>query len=167
MPRRTTTQLDAKLDWVKDRLKKTVDIAMERVIAHNESPKTFPLPADPKSLERALHKVFEALPRKSQKDTIEKVNKTLKAGREARTKIYGDLVDIDFRSTAPVLQQVKTKPVPAIVKFTQADLTEVRSRLKMPSVVKPQKPSKPTPRQAAVGDRGGVRGSEPDLHQTY
>jgi hypothetical protein len=148
MSKRNTTQLDAKLGWIKDRLAKTVDIAMERVIAHNENPQYYPLPSNPKSLERALHKLFEALPRKNQKDTIEKVNKTLKAGRDARTKIYGDLVNIDFRSTAPVIQQVKVKPVPANLKITEADLTEIRSRLKLPSAVKPQKPSKPTPAQA-------------------
>lgn len=148
MSKRNTAQLDTKLDWIKDRLKKTVDMALERVIAHNENPEYYPLPADPKSLERALHKLFEALPRKNKKDTIERVNKTLKAGRDARTRIYGDLVDINFRSTAPVVQQVKTKPVPANLKLTQADITEVRSRLKLPPVVKSQKPLKPTPAQA-------------------
>ena len=148
MSNRNITQLDTKLDWVKDRVKKTVDIALERVVAHNENPQYYPLSADPKSLERALHNLFEALPRKNKKDTIEKVNKTLKAGRDARTKIYGDLVDIDFRSTVPVVQQMKIKPVPANLKFTQADLTEVRSRLKLRRVVKPQKTSQPTPAQA-------------------
>ena len=143
MPKPNTSPLDAKLDWLKDRLNKTIDIAMERVVAHDENPKYYPLPTDPKSLERALHKMFEALPRKNKKDTIEKVNKTLKAGKAARTKIYGDLVDINFRSTAAVVAQVKTKPVPANRKFTQADVTEIRTRLKLPTAVKSQKPPVP------------------------
>jgi hypothetical protein len=136
--------LDEKLDYVKGRLAKTIDIALERVVAHDENPSYFPLPNDPKSLERAMHRMFQALPRKNKKDVIEKVNRTLKAGREARTKIYGDLVDIDFRSTTPTVGQVKAKPVPDNIKFTDADLTEMRSRLKLPTSVKPQKPPKPT-----------------------
>jgi hypothetical protein len=150
MSKANITNLDTKLGWVKDRVKKTVDIALERVIAHNENPQYFPLPSDPKSLERALHKLFESLPRRNQKDLIEKVNKTLKAGREARTNIYGDMADVDFRSKTPILDQVKVKPVPANLKLTQADVTEIRSRLKRTSVVKPQKPSKPVPAQAVV-----------------
>ena len=146
MRKPNTSPLDTKLDWLRDRLNKTIDIAMERVVAHDENPKYYPLPTDPKSLERALHKLFEALPRKNKKDTIEKVNKTLKAGKAARTKIYGDLVDINFRSSAAVVEQVKTKPVPANLKFTQADVTEIRTRLKLPTAVKSQK-SKPVPAQ--------------------
>jgi hypothetical protein len=150
MPRPNTVSLDRKLDWVKDRLNKTIDIALERVIAHDENPSYFPLPSDPKSLERALHTLFETLPRRNKKDLIEKVNKTLKAGREARTKIYGDMANVDFRSKTPILDQVKIKPVPENLKITEADVTELRSRLKLPSVVKPQKPSKPVPAQAVV-----------------
>lgn len=150
MPRPNTVSLDRKLDWVKDRLTKTIDIALERVIAHDENPAYFPLPSDPKSLEWALHRLFGTLPRRNKKDVIEKVNKTLKAGREARTKIYGDMANVDFRSKTPILDQVKIKPVPENLKITQADVTELRSRLKLPSVVKPQKPSKPVPAQAVV-----------------
>jgi hypothetical protein len=87
--------------------------------------------------------LFGALPRKSQKDAIERVNKTLKAGRDARVKIYGDLANVDFRSKTAIVDQVKIKPVPEAFKFTQADATELRSRLK-----RSQKPSK---RAAARG----------------
>jgi hypothetical protein len=132
MPKANLTNLDAKLDWAKDRLSKTIDIALERVVAHDENSRYYPLPSDPRSLERALHKLFETLPRKNKKAVIEKVNTTLKAGRDARTKIYGDLVDIDFRSTAPVIAQVKAKPVPERFMITEADATELRSRLKLP-----------------------------------
>ncbi|HJQ69712.1 MAG TPA: hypothetical protein VKA70_12105 [Blastocatellia bacterium] len=146
MPKANTAQLDRKIDWVKDRLAKTIDIALERVIAHHENPQTFPLPNDPKSLERAFHKMFASLPRRSQKDAVERVNKTLKAGRDARTKIYGDLADVDFRSKTPIVDQVKVKPVPDAFKFTEADATELRNRLKS-RAAKPRKSSKPQPAQ--------------------
>lgn len=139
--------MDRKIDWVKDRLVKTIDIALERVVAHNENPEYFPLPSDPRSLERALHKLFEALPRRNKKDTIERVNRTLKAGRDARTKIYGDLANVDFRSKTSLVDQVKIKSVPEVFKFTQADVTELRSRLKKPTAAKPQRSSKPVPAQ--------------------
>lgn len=146
MPKVSTAQLDRKIDWVKDRMAKTIDIALERVIAHNENPQYYPLPSDPRSLERAFHRLFEALPRKNQKDAIERVNKTLKAGRDARTKIYGDLANVDFRSKTSIVEQVKIKPVPEVFKFTQADMTELRSRLKRPAA-RPQKPTRPAPAQ--------------------
>jgi hypothetical protein len=130
MPKADTAQLDTKLDWVKDRLAKTIDIALERIIAHHENPKNYPLPSDPRSLERAFNKLFETMPRKKQKELIEKVNKTLKAGRDARTKIYGDLANVDFRSTTPIVDQVKVKPVPESFKFTQVDATALGRRLK-------------------------------------
>jgi hypothetical protein len=136
------------LDFVKDRVTKTVDIAWERVIAHNENPGYYPLPSDPRSLEQALHQLFESLPRKSQKDVIEKVNKTLKAGSAARKTIYGDLADVNFRSSTSLVNQIKTKPVPENMKFTDADLAEARSRLKL-RTVKPRKASPSAPAQAA------------------
>ena len=148
MPILNRTQLDTKLDWLKDRVGKTVDIAWERVIAHNENPGYYPLPSDPKSLEQALHQLFKALPRKGQKELIEKVNKTLKAGSAERKKIYGELAEVDFRSSASLVNQVKAKPVPENMKFTNADLTEARSRLKL-KTVKPRKASPVEPAQAA------------------
>jgi hypothetical protein len=148
MPRQTSSQLNTKLNWLKDRMTKTVDIAWERVIAHNENPSYYPLPSGSNSLERALHQLFEALPRKNQKDVIEKVNKTLKAGSAARKTIYGDLADVNFRSSASLVDQIKTKPVPENMKLTDADITEARRRLKLPAA-KPQKAERAKVRQAA------------------
>jgi hypothetical protein len=162
MPRQKITTLDTKLEFVKDRAKKTIDIALERVIAHNENPGYYPLPSDPRSLERAFYKLFETMPRKKQKELIEKVNRTLKAGKEARTKIYGDLANVDFRSKTAIVDQVKVKPVPENIKITEADVTELRRRLKLPaavtppSAVKPQKRSRPVPAQAAEATELGL-----------
>ena len=147
MPRQGNSQLDTKLNWLKDRMAKTVDIAWERVIAHNENPSYYPLPSDTKSLERAFHQLFQALPRKSQKDLIERVNKTLKAGSAARANLYGDLAQVDFRSSTSLVNQIKTKPVPENMKFTDADINEARSRLKL-NTAKPQKAARSI-RQAA------------------
>ena len=134
MPR--TSPLDTKLHWLKQRTSQSIDIALERVIAHNENPSYFPLPSDSKSLERALHRLFQTLPRKNQKDLIDKVNTTLKASTAQRKQIYGDLAEVDFRSSVSIVDQVKVKPVPANLQVTEADLTEIRSRLKL----KPAKP---------------------------
>jgi len=134
------------LDWLKQRTSKSIDIALERVVAHNENPQFYPLPSDSKSLERALNRLFETLPRKKQKDLIDKVNKTLKASSVQRNQIYGDLADVDFRSSSSIVDQVKIKQVPANLQVTQADLNEIRSRLKL-QPVKPQKPSLPSPTQ--------------------
>jgi hypothetical protein len=143
MTRPNAAQLDTKLDFLKDRMKKIIDISLERVVAHNEKPKDYPLPGDSKSLERALNKMFNALPKKNQKQVIEKVNKTLKAPAAERKRIYGDLADVNFRSSASMVEQVKSKPIPSALKFTEADLNAIRGMLKR----NPTKP--PKPQQAA------------------
>ena len=56
-----TSPLDTKLHWLKQRTSKSIDIALERVVAHNENPQYYPLPSDSKSLERALNRLFETL----------------------------------------------------------------------------------------------------------
>ena len=135
----SSIKLDTKLEFAKDRLKKTIEIALERVIAHYENPGYFPLPSDGNSLEWALHNMFETLPRRNKKDVAEKVNKTLKASKAERQRIYGDLEDVDFRSTNSLVNQIKTKPVPKNMKFTNVDLIEVRNRLRL-GPVKPKRP---------------------------
>src|SRR5580765_8559983 len=142
MSKSNTSPIDTNLDWLKQRTSKSIDIALERVVAHNENPQFYPLPSDSKSLERALHRLFETLPRKNKNDLIDKVNKTLKASSAQRKQIYGDLADVDFRSSSSIVDQVKIKPVPANLQVTEADLNEIRRRLKL-KPVKPQKPSLP------------------------
>jgi hypothetical protein len=142
MTRPNAAQLDTKLDFLKDRMKKIVDLSLERVVAHNEKPQDYPLPAESKSLERALHKMFNALPKKNQKRVIEKVNKTLKAGADERKRIYGDLAEVNFRSSVSMVEQVKSKPVPSALMFTEADLNAMRGKLKR-SPARPQKLKQP------------------------
>jgi hypothetical protein len=142
MTRPNAAQLDTKLDFLKDRMKKIVDLSLERVVAHNEKPQDYPLPAESKSLERALNKMFKALPKKNQKRVIEAVNKTLKAPADQRKRIYGDLAEVNFRSSVSMVEQAKIKPVPSALKFTETDLNEIRGKLKR-NPVKPPKLRQP------------------------
>ena len=154
MPVSNAAQVNTKLNFLKDRMKKIVDISLERVVAHNENPQYYPLPANSKSLERALHTMFKALPNRDQRKLIDKVNKTLKAGTAERKRIYGDLAEVNFRSSASLVDQVKTKPIPSNLKFTEADLNEIRGRLKL----EPCKVSKaPGARAGGRGDRDVIR----------
>src|SRR5215216_1200308 len=145
-------QLDTKLNWLKERVSRVIDMSLERVVAHNENPQYYPLPGDNKSLERALHRLFESLPARNKKKVIDKVNKTLKANSTERNRIYGDLAEVNFRSSASLVEQVKSKPLPSNIKLTQADVNELRRRQKL-QPVKPRKPARLVPAQAAVASQ--------------
>jgi hypothetical protein len=149
MSRSTPSQLNTKLDWLKERTKKTMELALEKVVAHHDNPGQYPLPGDAKSLERALNRLFQALPAGSRRKTIDKVENTLKAGSAERNRIYGDLAGIDLRSAVPVVQQVKALPVASNIKFTQAELDEIRGKRKAPPFLKDKRASRAAPAQAA------------------
>jgi hypothetical protein len=141
------SQLKTKLDWLKERTNKTIDLALEKVVAHEENPGQYPLPGDAKSLERTLNRLFQALPAGNRRKTIDKVNKTLKAGSAERSRIYGDLAGINLRSAVPVVQQVKALPVASNLKFTQEELDELRGKRKPLPFIKNKKASQPAPTQ--------------------
>lgn len=141
------SQLKSKLEWLKERTKKTMDLALEKVVAHHENPGQYPLPGDAKSLERTLNRLFQALPDRNQRKTIDKINATLKAGSADRNRIYGDLAGINLRSAVPVVQQVKALPVASNLKFTEAELDELRGKRKTLPFIKHKRASQPAPQQ--------------------
>jgi len=69
-------------------------------------PRSIP-PSESKSLERLWNNLFETLPRKNKNDLIDKVNTTLKRQRHREKQIYGDIADVDFRSSPLLFDQVK------------------------------------------------------------
>jgi hypothetical protein len=138
---------DQKLQKLSRRLQQTIDLTIEKVVAHNEDPKKYPLPAKAKSLERVFHNLFEELPKKHRKAVIEAANKTLKASGTERNRIYGELAAVNLRSAVSLVDQVKTVPVPASLQFTPAEQKELMTKMKQ-LVPKPKR--KPTVARAAV-----------------
>lgn len=145
-------QLHPKLGSLVERTTKAVDLAMEKVVAHHQNPQQYPLPADSKSLERAFHNLFEKLPALKRKKVINKANETLKASSSERTRIYGDLAQVDLRSAVSVGEQVKSLPLPANLRFTQAETKSVMAKFKT-LAAKPKATGRP--RQAAEASEIG------------
>jgi hypothetical protein len=116
-----------KLPLYADRLKRTVDLAFIKALAHHKNPSQNPLPADPKSLERALYNVFRAIPKRKQDDAAAKFQNVMTAAQ--RASVYGDLGQINFASSVSVVEQVKALPLPATLKFTAADVGSLQQQI--------------------------------------
>lgn len=119
--------LNEKTEQIKNRAQNTIALAFEKVVAHHEDPSAYPLPADGKSLEKALHNLLEKLPLLKRKKLIDKVNLTLKADINKRKQIYGDLAAIDLKLSAPIVERVKAMPVPESLKILTQEIDEVKS----------------------------------------
>lgn len=119
MPITDQLKSDPKLKHIGDRMQHTIEISMERVAAHLKDPGKYPLPADTKSVERAMHNLLSLLPERKRKKFIEAHEERLTAGAAKRHQWYGDLADVDFKSTDSITEQVKLKPLPVAKKITE------------------------------------------------
>lgn len=130
--------LETKIELARERAANAISLAFEKVVAHRENPSMYPLPANASSVERAFHKFLGALPNSKRKKMIDKVNETLKATANVRKARYKDIVNVDFKSAVPVVEQVKSMAVPDAIKFTEAETSELFARLK----ARAEKPTK-------------------------
>lgn len=155
-----------KLRLVTDRVKGAINLAMEKVVAHQKNPGQYPLPSDPKSLERALHKLYSKMPNRKQKKMAEKASVVMKKSAAQRTQIYGDLMAVNLKSSVSIVQQVKAIPPPANFRLTQAEITALKRKigtvavkLKKPAATakaKGRTPPRPTaPAQVALASNVG------------
>ena len=122
-----------KLPLYTARVKNTIDLALIKVVAHRQNPSQNPLPADPKSLERAFNDVFAAIPKRKQDDAMEKFQSLLSPTE--RTRVYGDLGQVNFASATSVVDQVKALPLPAEMRFAQADVTDLQKQIMAKKIV--------------------------------
>lgn len=132
-----------------NRIRGMVDLALEKVALHHRNPNSYPLPSDPRSVERALHNLFTKLPDRKQKKLLEKANETLKLNATKRAQHYGELKDISLRAASAIVDQVKALPPPAAFKFTPAEVARYTDRLKAVAD-QPKKAGQPKARQAVA-----------------
>ncbi len=119
-----------KLKAVEKIAENTVKLGFEKAVAHFENPAMYPLPADGKNLENAVFDLLNALPKKKRNKLIDKVNETLKAPAEKRKQVYGDIVDLDFRSNKPIADQVKDLPALKKYNLAAAELENLKQNFK-------------------------------------
>ena len=108
----------------------TVKLGFEKAVAHFENPALYPLPQGEKNLESAVFDLLSVLPKKKRNKLIDKVNELLKAPAEKRTQVYGDIVNVDFRSAVSIAEQVKNKPELKKYSFTEKEIEEFNSAFK-------------------------------------
>lgn len=119
-----------KLKAVEKIAENTVKLGFEKAVAHFENPAMYPLPAEGKNLENAVFDLLNALPKKKRNKLIDKVNETLKAPAEKRKQVYGDIVDLDFRSNKPIAEQVKDLPALKKYNLAAAELENLKQNFK-------------------------------------
>lgn len=118
-----------KMHLITDRVKGAVNLAMEKVVNHHDNPQQYPLPSDPKSLERALHNLFSKMPNRKQKKMIEKASVNMKKSAAQRSQIYGDLMAVNLKSSVSIVEQVKAIPPPANFKLTEAEIVNLKRKI--------------------------------------
>lgn len=151
------SELNNKLNFVKERAENTVWLGFEKAVAHYENPSMYPLPSESNTVERAFHDLLTVLPNSKRKKLVDKINETLKAGSAVRINRYKDLVNVNFNSTLPVTEQVKALQVPGEMIFTEEEGIEIAAEYKR----KAEKPkntgyttsSNPVPQQAASASK--------------
>jgi hypothetical protein len=127
---RKNSELDKKLSLLEQRVKNMVALSFEKTVAHYENPSDFPLSTDIKSVERAFYNLLQELPRVKRNKIIDEINLTLKASPEKRKALYGDIVNVNFKSAVPVAQQIKAFELPQEMKLTEPETNELAAWVK-------------------------------------
>lgn len=144
-----------KIKALKTKFDNTVTLAIEKAVGHMQHPEQYPLPGDPKSMERAFYNLFHDAPKKSREALFAKVNPGLNATAAKRKTLYGELSGIDLRSATAVLDQVAALPVPEAAKLTPAEiaaLTGQNAGTMAKTAAKKRNPgAAPAPRAIAAG----------------
>ena len=117
--------VDKKVQAIGGVIANVTRLAWERSLAHHDSPDEFPLPADPNCQERAFHATFAALPKVHLHRIAKDSAKLLRQPLAARRQVLGDAADLDVKSPLTAVAQAKSRPVPAALKITRADLDAV------------------------------------------
>jgi hypothetical protein len=82
----------------------SLQLAVEKAVAHDASPSEFPLPGGD-SLEAAIVQRLRERPEQSRIQARERIMPMVRADAAARARHYGDLGQVDLRRSASVLQQ--------------------------------------------------------------
>lgn len=133
----STLEAQPKIKHLEKRIKDTIEISLERTVAHFKNPGAYPLPADSKSVERAMYDLMKLLPDRKRKKFIEKYEAGLADGTAKRKQLYGDLEAVDFKSSKSIADQVKEKKVATNMLIDEADYTLYKTIIKQAAVKKP------------------------------
>ncbi|MFO1434365.1 MAG: hypothetical protein U1F76_30505 [Candidatus Competibacteraceae bacterium] len=112
-----TDLADRKVREVAKRVLHTVLIASEKAVASQAEPSAYPMPTDPKGLEKIFLDRFNSLDADKRQAATIRVMRLVKAPAAERKRYFDDLSAVDLRSPHPVVEQVKALPFPQRLKF--------------------------------------------------
>jgi hypothetical protein len=121
----TTPAVDQKVHAIGGAIANVTRLAWERSLAHHDSPDEFPLPADAHCQERAFFAAFAALPKGELRRMGRDSAKLLRQPVAARRQVLGDAAELDVKSPLTAVAQARSRPVPAAMQITRADLEAV------------------------------------------
>jgi hypothetical protein len=101
------TDLPEQLRPIAEQLLLETRIAAEKAVAHISAPRTYPLPqrGDEPTLEHVLVQRLKERPASSRKRAEDQIMPSVRADAASRAKRYGELANIDLRSTTPIAVQ--------------------------------------------------------------
>jgi len=92
-------------DWAVAAQRSLLDLAIDKVVAHRDDPGAAPLPADPRSLETVLDRLYATASNRHRRRVADAIRPRLAAS--ARAARYGGLAAVDPRSPVPVVEQAR------------------------------------------------------------
>jgi hypothetical protein len=131
-----TELADPKLKSIATRVLRTLQLEVEKAVAHHAEPTNFPLDEDPDSVERLFLSRFNKLPPAKQRAATESVMASIKAPAAQRREMYGDLAQVKLHMPIRVAQQARVLAMPAELKFPLSHLTTL-TQLHSPSLAAP------------------------------
>lgn len=104
------------------RVTKECELALQKAIAHKADPRTYPLPQDPRSVERLLVARLERLSPEQLRRVAGRVMPQVKADKATRERSYGDLAAIDLHKDASVFEQSARLTLPKELRLERDDV---------------------------------------------
>jgi hypothetical protein len=142
---------ERELRMVAMRALNTARLALHRAVAHHAEPQSFPIPSNARSLERLFLARFQRLRPEARRGSVEKVLPLITKPLAERIRIYGDLVNVNLKSTASVRAQVQALPLPPEIKTA---IEQIRRRVTASVAREPLQPET-VPAQTARSLFGG------------
>ncbi len=121
---------DPRIQAIADRAARAAELAVERVAANAMDPNTYPLPRDPRSLERLLKSVIDSLPAVKRQEIFARAQPGVRASAAARRSRFGDLAAVDLRASPSVTEQVRAIALPPNLRIPDRELPALAEKLK-------------------------------------
>ncbi len=112
-----TDLADPKLRQVAMRVLKEMELAIQKAVAHEADPATYPLPAEQDAVERLVHARAQTLKPEQRRLAVAKVMPRVMAAPAQQAQALGDLAKINLRAPTSVAKQADALPFPASLKL--------------------------------------------------